>query len=136
MLVRHRDATTARMDVDGQGVTFVYCVDDLEQVHIATPSRIFAYVDAEAGRNLDGDMGGGRVLSPMHGKLLVVDVTQGARVTRGERVAVLEAMKMQHEIRAPIDGVVTDVVGQIGTQVAADDLLVHIEPNDEEEGTG
>ena len=136
VLVRHRDATTARMDVDGQGVTFVYCVDDLEQVHIATPSRIFAYADAEAGRNLDGDMGGGRVLSPMHGKLLVVDVTQGARVTKGDRVAVLEAMKMQHEIRAPIDGVVTDVVGQIGTQVAADDLLVHIEPNDEEEGTG
>ena len=47
---------------------------------------------------------------------------------RGQCLLVLEAMKMQHEVQAGIDGVVTSVGREAGTQVAAGDLILEIEP--------
>ncbi len=70
---------------------------------------------------------GGRVVAPMHGKLLTVFVAPGQAIAKGERLAVLEAMKMQHEILAEVDGTVREVFAQAGTQVAADDVLIDIE---------
>ncbi|MGB1161887.1 MAG: biotin carboxylase N-terminal domain-containing protein [Alphaproteobacteria bacterium] len=131
--VREFQETTARLEVAGQGVSVAHCVDDEGALHLATPTRIFTYQDAAAGRGAEGETGGGRVVAPMHGKLLSVDAVQGETVTQGQRVAVLEAMKMQHEILAPISGRVTDVLGQAGSQVAADDLLLQIEADDQGE---
>ena len=131
--VRDRQATTARLEVQGQGVNVAHCIDDDGQLHLATQRRLFQYQDAAFGSHLDGEAGGGRVVAPMHGKLLSVDVAQGDKVSSGQRVAVLEAMKMQHEILAPVAGVVTDLFGQPGSQVAADDLLFQIEPGDQGE---
>jgi geranyl-CoA carboxylase alpha subunit len=71
--------------------------------------------------------GGGRVTAPMHGAVLEVFVATGDTVKRGDRLAVVEAMKMQHDILAEIDGIVQDVATSVGSQVAADDLLVEIE---------
>src|SRR4029077_1661234 len=51
----------------------------------------------------------GLVRAPMHGKVLSLLVDQGARVARGQRVAVIEAMKMEHTLVAPIDGTVTEI---------------------------
>ena len=70
----------------------------------------------------------------MHGVLLEVFVQPGDRVTRGTRLAILEAMKMQHELRSEIDGEVLLVPACAGTQVAADDLLIEIRM-DENAGT-
>ena len=71
--------------------------------------------------------GGGRVTAQMHGAVLEVFVATGDTVKRGDRLAVVEAMKMQHDILAEIDGIVQDVATSVGSQVAADDLLVEIE---------
>ncbi len=71
--------------------------------------------------------GAGAVVAPMHGALLEVFVEKGQPVTKGDRLAVLEAMKMQHEILADVDGVVTDVHFDAGVQVAAGSLLIEIE---------
>ena len=59
-------------------------------------------------------------------------VAPGATVTRGTRLLVLEAMKMQHEVRAEIDGLVTAVHCEAGRQVAADELILEIEPADDD----
>ncbi|MGB0844284.1 MAG: acetyl/propionyl/methylcrotonyl-CoA carboxylase subunit alpha [Alphaproteobacteria bacterium] len=67
---------------------------------------------------------GGEVRAPMHGLLLEVCVEVGDAVAAGDKVAVLEAMKMQHELCAEIDGEVTEIGFETGTQVKADDLLV------------
>src|SRR5262249_12048941 len=61
---------------------------------------------------------GGAVTAPMHGKLLALLVEKGAAVRKGQRLAVLEAMKMEHALVAPVDGVVTDVLAGVGKQVA------------------
>ena len=63
----------------------------------------------------------------MHGTLIKVFVKKGDVVTKGMPLLILEAMKMQHEIRASIDGVVSTITSSVGTQVAADDLLIEID---------
>jgi 3-methylcrotonyl-CoA carboxylase alpha subunit len=62
----------------------------------------FEAVDVE---HLDAD---GVVLAPMHGKVLAILVEPGAAVAKGQRVALLEAMKMEHALTAPIDGTVAE----------------------------
>ena len=67
----------------------------------------------------------------MHGTILDVFVKPGDSVTAGNRLAVLEAMNMQHDIRAQIDGSVQEVCVQAGQQVAAGDLIIEIESTNE-----
>jgi geranyl-CoA carboxylase alpha subunit len=66
----------------------------------------------------------GILRAPMNGSVIAIRVVEGVRVARGEIVAVLEAMKMQHEIVAPADGIVETVAVQAGAQVATRDPLV------------
>jgi geranyl-CoA carboxylase alpha subunit len=70
------------------------------------------------------------VVAPMHGVLLEVLVGEGDSVSRGDKLAVLEAMKMQHEILAEVDGTVVRVAGTADSQLAANDLILEIEPED------
>jgi 3-methylcrotonyl-CoA carboxylase alpha subunit len=71
---------------------------------------------------------GGRVSAPMHGKVLEVLVAPGAAVRKGDRLAVIEAMKMEHALLAPIDGIVADVRVAVSAQVAQGAHLMTIEP--------
>lgn len=68
----------------------------------------------------------GAILAPMHGLLADVFVRVGDTVTAGQPLAVLEAMKMQHEISADMDGVVAALPFNKGEQVRADALLIEI----------
>ena len=74
--------------------------------------------------------GGGYVLSPMHGMLLEVLVKAGDSVSKGQTLAILEAMKMHYEIQAEIDGTVMDVSAGVGDQVASDQLLFELKPDE------
>jgi propionyl-CoA carboxylase alpha chain len=77
----------------------------------------------------------GSLLAPMPGTVIGVPVEDGAEVRAGQPVLVLEAMKMQHTISAPTDGVVSDLV-VVGQQVAAGDVLavVSTSPTENDEG--
>jgi 3-methylcrotonyl-CoA carboxylase alpha subunit len=68
-------------------------------------------LDAAAGT-------GGVIKAPMHGKLIALFVTAGEAVVKGQRLAIVEAMKMEHVLVAPRDGTVTEVAGEAGAQVA------------------
>jgi 3-methylcrotonyl-CoA carboxylase alpha subunit len=72
--------------------------------------------------------GGGLVRAPMHGKVLDVLVEKGATVTRGQRLAIIEAMKMEHTLTAPIDGIVSEIAVQKDAQVAEGAKVMLIEP--------
>jgi len=67
-----------------------------------------------------------RVLAPMNGRVLAVDVQHGDTVTKGQRLVVLEAMKMEHQLLARRDGVVDQVAVRAGDQVATRALLVSL----------
>jgi acetyl-CoA/propionyl-CoA carboxylase biotin carboxyl carrier protein len=70
---------------------------------------------------------GGPVRSPMPGTVTVVEVTEGQAVAAGDRLVVVEAMKMEHVLTAPVDGVVREVAARAGATVAKDALLLTVE---------
>jgi 3-methylcrotonyl-CoA carboxylase alpha subunit len=63
----------------------------------------------------------------MHGKVLELFVHAGETVAGGQRVAVLEAMKMEHTLRAPFAGTVAEVAVAVGTQVVEGAQIMMIE---------
>jgi propionyl-CoA carboxylase alpha chain len=75
----------------------------------------------------------GSLLAPMPGTVTAVPVESGAAVATGDTLIVLEAMKMQHSIKSPADGVV-DVAVQVGQQVSAGDVLAVVTSDEGEEG--
>ncbi|ADP79691.1 acetyl/propionyl/methylcrotonyl-CoA carboxylase subunit alpha [Pseudofrankia inefficax] len=72
--------------------------------------------------------GDGQARSPMPGTVIAVDVAAGDSVAAGQRLAVVEAMKMEHAITAPVAGLVKDVLVAVGARVALDALLAVVEP--------
>ena len=66
---------------------------------------------------------GQKVLSPMPGTILSVNVSVGSAVKAGDVLLILEAMKMENEIVAPCDGTVKQLAVQKGSTVATDALL-------------
>ncbi|KEO92202.1 methylcrotonoyl-CoA carboxylase [Erythrobacter longus] len=70
----------------------------------------------------------GAILAPMPGKVIAVDVAEGDQVTAGQRLMVLEAMKMEHALTAPFDGTVTGLEASQGGQVQVEAVLCVVEP--------
>ena len=70
----------------------------------------------------------GHVATAMPGNIVAVLVEEGAEVSAGQPVLVTEAMKMETEIRAPIAGVVTQVLVRKGDAVNPDETLIEIAP--------
>jgi 3-methylcrotonyl-CoA carboxylase alpha subunit len=75
----------------------------------------------------DAEASDGMVLAPMPGAVVLVDTTKGRKVKRGERLLVLQAMKMEYTLVAPFDGTVTDLTVSAGSQVKEGALLARIE---------
>ena len=75
-----------------------------------------------------GGAGDGVVRSPMPGTVIAVSVDVGDQVAAGDVVAIVEAMKMEHSLRAPVDGVVAEVHAAAGSSVALDQPLLRVEP--------
>ena len=71
--------------------------------------------------------GGGLTLSPMPGLVKSVHVEAGQAVKAGDRLAVLEAMKMEHSLTAARDGVVAEILAGAGDQVEAGQPLIRLE---------
>ena len=70
----------------------------------------------------------GAILAPMPGKVIAVDVTEGQVVAAGQRLLVLEAMKMEHALTAPFAGTVTELSVSQGSQVQVEAMLAVVEP--------
>jgi 3-methylcrotonyl-CoA carboxylase alpha subunit len=70
----------------------------------------------------------GAILAPMPGKVIAVDVVEGQQVTAGQRLLVLEAMKMEHALTAPFDGMVTELNASEGGQVQVEAVLAMVVP--------
>jgi 3-methylcrotonyl-CoA carboxylase alpha subunit len=73
---------------------------------------------------------GGTIKAPMHGKVIAVFVEAGQRVTKGQRLAIVEAMKMEHALLAPADGEVAEVLATAGQQVAEGARLIAVTPDE------
>jgi len=77
---------------------------------------------------ISDSFGGDSIRAPMPGLVKEVSVKVGDKLEEGDRLVVLEAMKMEHVLKAPRDGVVATVEVTSNAQVAAGDLLIGLEP--------
>lgn len=94
-------------------------VRDGEHFHVFSQGRHtdLHYNDALAHAG-EAESEGGRLTAPMPGKIVAVLVTHAQEVKKGDALLIMEAMKMEHTISAPHDGVIDEVLYAIGDQVA------------------
>ncbi|MFV3131546.1 acetyl/propionyl/methylcrotonyl-CoA carboxylase subunit alpha [Niveispirillum sp. KHB5.9] len=118
---------TLSASLDGRKVTarWVRWGDHVTLFH-AGGTHNLTLVDPHAGAHADHG-GHGRLTAPMPGKVIALLVEEGATVTKGQPVIVLEAMKMEHTLKAPSDGTVTHLRFQVGEQVSEGVELVGFE---------
>jgi 3-methylcrotonyl-CoA carboxylase alpha subunit len=135
-------ATVALASYDAAGVSV-----SVDHQHAASDAQIFdgpdevyvlrrgrqtivrrrAFAEAEiADRDADG-----AVRAPMHGKVLAILVETGDAVRRGQRIAVIEAMKMEHALTVPFDGTVGEIAAEVGGQVAEGAIILRIDAAEE-----
>lgn len=127
----HREGDAFRVTVDGIARTWrVEATGDGELLAASDAGAWLLRRDDVVRSAADDATGGdGTLASPMPGTLIAHAVEEGAEVTAGDPVLVVEAMKMEHTLSAPIDGIVRHHVGP-GDQVTADQPLATIEPHD------
>jgi acetyl-CoA/propionyl-CoA carboxylase, biotin carboxylase, biotin carboxyl carrier protein len=119
-----------RLVVTVDGVTRAYAVAlDGDTLWLGRDGGTWAVheqgpVDAVAAETTGA---GGPVRSPMPGTVTLVEVADGQTVTAGDRLVVVEAMKMEHVLTAPVDGVVRDLRAKAGATVAKDAVLLSVE---------
>lgn len=132
------DGQTFKVALERNGAGLVVLVDG-ERLHVRLADRTatiegetvawrVAGLAAGAGTEAGAGASGARIRPPMNGKLERMLVKAGQAVAKGDVLFVLEAMKMQNEVRSPMAGVVSAVHGQVGAAVEPSQVLVEIAP--------
>jgi len=127
---------SARFLLDGRPITVDFSeAGDVppaptDQALISEGGQSWSFTRWRADGLAAGGAGDGAILSPMPGRIIAVAVTEGQAVTVGQPLVTLEAMKMEHVLTAPFDGIVTDLKARTGGQVAEGIALVRIVAED------
>ncbi|MCP3756153.1 biotin carboxylase N-terminal domain-containing protein [Streptomyces sp. TBY4] len=128
----HRTPDHLTVELDGVTHRFAYAASpegtwlgrDADSWHVQSHDPVAARGTAHAGADT--------LAAPMPGTVTVVKVTVGEKVTAGQSLLVVEAMKMEHVISAPHAGTVTELDVTPGTTVAMDQVLAVVTPDEEE----
>ena len=121
--------------LDGVRATYTVATYD-HQIWLAgeSPTVMFEEVREAPVRPDDAHSGDAELLSPMPGSVVAVGVSDGQTVTEGTVVVAVEAMKMEHSLTAPVDGVVELLVA-VGDQVKVGQPLAKVIAATEEKAT-
>jgi geranyl-CoA carboxylase alpha subunit len=121
-----RHDTHVRVALDGVWRSVQACASGTAWlVEIDGLAADFTDVTHEAPQGADA-AGDGKLRAPMDGRIVAVKVAAGDAVVRGQTLVVLEAMKMQHQIRAAADGTVASIPVKEGEQVPARAILATV----------
>ena len=125
------DVRTAPFLLDGKPITVALrgpgAAEPAPAMLVAEGGAVWQLTPWRAAGGAGGAGGDGAILSPMPGRIIAVDVAAGDAVTRGQKLLTLEAMKMEHSLTAPFDGVVAELNAVPGAQVQVEALLARIE---------
>ncbi|MGB5110654.1 MAG: biotin carboxylase N-terminal domain-containing protein [Mycobacterium sp.] len=121
-----RRGRNLRLTLDGLRSDYVVAADGTH-IWLTGPDRTIAVREVREApvRADDEHSGDAELLSPMPGSVVAVGVTDGAEITSGTVVVSVEAMKMEHALSAPVDGVVELLVA-VGDQVKVGQPLARI----------
>jgi biotin carboxyl carrier protein len=103
---------------------------DEERVVAFYEGNTYEFGLAARGSVAGGGASSGTITAPMPGKVTAVEVFAGEKVSKGQRLLTLEAMKMEHGMTAPFDGTVTELSAQAGAQVGEGVVLARVEPKE------
>ena len=108
--------------------TVYFLYHNIHEISLSINGIVNKYKNQFTSFNLiDNKKQDGRVTSPIHGQLLRVLVKKGDHVEKGDILAVVEAMKMQHNIESEVEGIINTVHIDDNIQIASDDLIIEIE---------
>jgi 3-methylcrotonyl-CoA carboxylase alpha subunit len=115
-----RDIVATRAKPAQDGIVIVVPDDGRDRIFVLRDGRQteVGLYDSLAREAESGEAGGNVVTAPMHGKLVALLVRLGDRVAKGQRLAIIEAMKMEHALVAPSAGSVAEIAASVGAQVA------------------
>jgi 3-methylcrotonyl-CoA carboxylase alpha subunit len=116
------DGVTAALDATA--------IEAADAIYVLRRGRQTVVRHADVAGDLDHADGDGEIKAPMHGKVLALLVGNGEQVEKGQRLAILEAMKMEHTLTAPRAGRVGGIAVSAGIQVAEGAKLMTIESVD------
>jgi 3-methylcrotonyl-CoA carboxylase alpha subunit len=111
----------------GDEVERFHCVRAGSDVHLFWRGVVYRLQEEREGSRRRERHTASGLEAPMPGKVIKVNAAPGQRVTKGEEVLVVEAMKMENAIRAPRDGTVKSVAVRVGDMVAPGSVLVELE---------
>jgi 3-methylcrotonyl-CoA carboxylase alpha subunit len=97
------------------------------ELDIFTPQGHARVQRVDPLRQADDSAAGGRLTALMPGKVVAMLVTEGQQVKQGDALAVTEAMKMEHTLTAPHDGIVSAILCAVGDQLAEGVELLRLE---------
>jgi propionyl-CoA carboxylase alpha chain len=121
-------AEPGRVALALQGLTSVYSVSTVGlQVFVDGPDGSSTLTRVERFPLPTAQLHPGSLIAPLPGTIVRVDVSPGDRVGAGDSLVAIEAMKMEHDVRAGHGGVVTEVAVKPGDQVESGRLLVVVE---------
>jgi acetyl/propionyl-CoA carboxylase alpha subunit len=118
---------------DGRRAVPAYLAREGERLHVSLGGRTFVLSPpAPAVTSRQGDDGSHEdarlIKSPMPGKVIKILVAEGEAVRRNQTLAIVEAMKMENEIKSACEGVVRTIHARVGELVGARMILIEIEP--------
>ena len=113
-----------KWEVTVEGTSFVVETEGSQKKQVSRPKR-------RESRSRKG--ASGTVSSAIPGKVVSIQKSVGDKVSAGDVVIILEAMKMQNEIKAPLDGVISEINCAAGERVEANMPLLNIEVENKEE---
>jgi geranyl-CoA carboxylase alpha subunit len=127
-----RNSGELRFAVDGlqQRAHFAFA-DDVLHLDVAGWTAAFRETTLEAA-NTGDRRAGSQLLAPMNGAVVAVLAKVGDSVKKGQRIVIVEAMKMQHEIAAERDGILARIHVKAGDQVATRQLLGELQSRESE----
>jgi acetyl/propionyl-CoA carboxylase alpha subunit len=96
------------------------------EIVVFEAGEAFVFTDHPPAADEAGAGGDGQIRSPMPGKVTGLSVKAGDKVAKGAPLLTLEAMKMEHALSAPFDGVVETVAVTLGAQVSEGAVLVKL----------
>jgi biotin carboxyl carrier protein len=111
----------------------MYIVQDINRSYVSYNGEYYTIERVRASKpGARGTSGqhSGNVSSPMPGLLVKLSVSIGDEVSNGQILAIVEAMKMQNELRAPRDGIVEKVNFKEGAQIDAFQPIVELKPRE------
>ncbi len=126
---RWADADRAVLTVECNGIleTAVLALQG-DTLHLFHARRAWAFERTDPRKRRQAADASGAITAPLTGRIVAVAVQAGDRVAAGQRLVVLEAMKMEHTLAAPIAGTVAECHAQVGGQAAKGSLLLRITP--------